>query len=158
MSFFLAEFVLAVRKVAIVAIGAHAAVDVVFAERGFIDVVGRLWPAVGLVAVEASVLRNAEAKVGDARSFFGGLFEVSVAAREAVDAEALLVKDALRFVVLGDVAVRAVGNRTLDSPAAHGHALGVVLMQELALLALHAQTLEPVTAHDRAELLLELRD
>ena len=69
--------------------------------------------------------------------------------RGAVDAEAELVHVAL-FDLLGGVLVGAVGllaGAELEQVAAHGHAVGVKLVEEAAGVALHAQPAQPVGAH-----------
>eukprot|EP00634_Sargassococcus_sp_CCMP2135_P002474 CAMPEP_0198653860 /NCGR_PEP_ID=MMETSP1467-20131203/7329_1 /TAXON_ID=1462469 /ORGANISM="unid. sp., Strain CCMP2135" /LENGTH=347 /DNA_ID=CAMNT_0044389835 /DNA_START=85 /DNA_END=1127 /DNA_ORIENTATION=- len=110
---------------------------------------GRIVVVVVVVVEFAAVLGDAEAEVRDDRSFVGRLLVVAVAARQSVDAEALLVKYTSRLVVLGDVAVRTVRSLAVHAPAAQWHSRQVVLMQKFALLALHAQSAEPVSAHDR---------
>lgn len=72
---------------------------------------------------------------------------VLVPAESAVDAETLLVEDALHPVLLLDVPERAVWGLALVTVTAEGHLLEVELVEELAPFPLHAESLHPVPAH-----------
>ena len=109
-------------------------------------------PPLGRGLLEVPTLRDAQAKVGDGRPLVRRLLPVAVAALGPVVAEPLLVKHALRLVGLGLVLVGAVFYSTILAPPTDRHAVHVHLVQELAVVALHTQTAEPVAADDRAVL------
>lgn len=68
-----------------------------------------------------------------------------------MDAESLAVKYALQPIRLADVAKGTILDLATIPVPAQGHLRQVVLVQELARRALHAQVAQPVAAHDRAQ-------
>lgn len=65
-------------------------------------------------------------------------------------AKALLVKRALDSLFIRHVTERTLGHLTLHAPAALGHLGHVVLMQELTVVALHAERAQPMATYDCA--------
>ena len=73
--------------------------------------------------------------------------DVTVLAQGTGSAESLLVREALRALLQGDVPLAAVLLLAALAVLALGHAVELEAVQEFAALALHAQPTEPVVTH-----------